>query len=196
MFPTRARYRSIGCLSLVLTLVALSCGRTPVAGADVKPPVDPLFQPVPLNRKADDVGRFLAGLAARPGSELASLHESDAWFKHRSELDRAWERLQTGVLPAMRTFQEQSLGSVRSAVYYPFSGPDALMMTVFFPHSPLYVMVGLEPAGTLPTPKHLTRKDLNPYLAKIRLTVASVLGRSFFVTRQMDRQFRGQVTDG
>jgi len=26
--------------------------------------------------------------------------------------------------------------------------------------------------------------------------MASVLGRSFFVTRDMDRQFRGQVTDG
>ena len=26
--------------------------------------------------------------------------------------------------------------------------------------------------------------------------MASELGRSFFITRQMDRQFRGQVTDG
>jgi hypothetical protein len=30
----------------------------------------------------------------------------------------------------------------------------------------------------------------------MRSTMASELGRSFFITRQMDKQFRGQVTDG
>src|SRR5262245_12763765 len=150
MLHRRVRYRLIGWISLLFTLAAFSCGRSRVAVADAKPPVDPLSAPVPFDRNADDVGRFLAGLPAKPGSELASLHESEAWVKHRRELDRAWDGLQTGALPTMREFQEQALGCVTSSVYYPFSGPDALMMTVFFPHSPLYVMVGLEPAGTLP----------------------------------------------
>jgi hypothetical protein len=57
-------------------------------------------------------------------------------------------------------------------------------------------MVGLEPAGTLPTRGNLGRKNLEKYLASIRATSASELSRSFFITRQMDRQFRGQVTDG
>jgi hypothetical protein len=99
----------------------------------------------------------------------------------------------------MRAFQKQELGGVsiaNSTVFYPFSGPDALMATIFFPGSPTYVMVGLEPAGTLPSPKQLAGKDLGEYLAHVRTTVDSELSRSFFVTRQMDRQFRGQVTDG
>jgi hypothetical protein len=70
------------------------------------------------------------------------------------------------------------------------------MATIFFPENPTYVMVGLEPAGTLPAASQLGRKDLEQYLTSIRETVASELSRSFFVTRQMDRQFRGQVTDG
>jgi hypothetical protein len=57
-------------------------------------------------------------------------------------------------------------------------------------------MVGLEPAGTLPTLKQLAGKNLAEYLAAIRATLASELDRSFFITRQMDSQFRGQVTDG
>ncbi len=97
----------------------------------------------------------------------------------------------------MRDFQQKSLSNAgKSRVYYPFSGPDALMPTTFFPHSPSYVMVGLEPAGTLPTPKQMGRRDLSNFLPQVRQTVASELGRSFFITRQMDRQFRGQVTDG
>ncbi len=99
----------------------------------------------------------------------------------------------------MRAFQKRELSGASitdSTVFYPFSGPDALMVTIFFPQSPAYVMVGLEPAGTLPSPKQLAGKDLGEYLASVRTTIASELSRSFFVTRQMDRQFRGQVTDG
>jgi len=57
-------------------------------------------------------------------------------------------------------------------------------------------MVALEPAGTLPTRSRFEKRDLPKYLAETRETVASELSRSFFITRQMDRQFRGQVTDG
>jgi hypothetical protein len=84
----------------------------------------------------------------------------------------------------------------KSVVFYPFSGPDALVLTVFFPQSPTYVLVGLEPPGTLPSPDQFAKKDLNRTLAGARDTVHSELHRSFFITRQMDSQFRGQVTDG
>ncbi len=86
---------------------------------------------------------------------------------------------------------------MKSPLFYPFSGPDALMMNVFFPDNPIYVMVGLEPPGTLPTPSSFKKKkDLSAQLAAERNTVNDVLGRSFFITQYMDRQFRGQVTDG
>ena len=58
-------------------------------------------------------------------------------------------------LTAMRDFQAKELNSEtvrKSTLFYPFSGPDALMMNVFFPYNSTYVMVGLEPPGTLPTP--------------------------------------------
>ena len=57
-------------------------------------------------------------------------------------------------------------------MFYPFSGPDALMVTILFQQSPAYVMVGLEPTGTLPTPKQLAGKDLGAYLARVRTTIA------------------------
>jgi hypothetical protein len=71
------------------------------------------------------------------------------------------------------------------------------MMNVFFPNNSTYVMVGLEPPGTLPTAAQFKKKkDLAAQLAAERNTVNDVLGRSFFITQYMDRQFRGQVTDG
>ena len=164
-----------------------------------KPPSDRLSEPLPHDQYADDVARFLAGMPGRPGSPFLNLEKEPAWTRHSQELDRSWNRLETGSMPAMHAFQNSELGSpaVTSArVFYPFSGPDTLMMTVFFPHAPVYVMVGLEPAGSLPKPAQLEKKNLDQYLAEMRSTIASELGKSFFVTRQMDRQFRGQVTDG
>ena len=185
-------------LCLCMAALMLSCGYSSETRNE-KPPAGRLLEPVSHDRYADDVGRFLAGLPARSGSPFAELQDNTAWTKHRDELDSAWTRMESERLPAMRAFQKAELSSrpaAASPVFYPFSGPDALTVTVFFPQSPVYVMVGLEPAGTLPGPKQLERKNLEKYLAATRSTLASELDRSFFITRQMDRQFRGQVTDG
>jgi len=94
----------------------------------------------------------------------------------------------------LRKFQAEELSapSIQNAtVFYPFSGPDSLTAALYFPHNPLYVMVALEPAGTLPTARQIAAKQTPAYLSAVRETMASELGRSFFITRQMDHQFRG-----
>mgnify|MGYP007070986953 CR=1 FL=1 len=189
-------------LSLCVCLAALTVSCRGVAsGPTPQHRTDRLLEPVPHDRYADDLGRFLAGLPSRAGSTLAGLEQEGVWVRHRDELDQAWTSLDRERLPAIRAFQQSELGSSASAsasapLFYPFSGPDSLTVTALFPNAPVYVMVGLEPAGTLPKPKQLERKNLEKYLAAMRSTLASELGSSFFITRQMDRQFRGQVTDG
>ncbi|MGD0362300.1 MAG: hypothetical protein ABSC93_15600 [Bryobacteraceae bacterium] len=191
-------YSRVWAVGLALLPLAISCSRGP-AKPITAVLADPLTVSTPRDRYADDLGRFLAGVPARAGSQFDELEKQPAWIKHQREMDHAWSRLEQATLPAMRVFQKQNLGAAlvaKSPVFYPFSGPDALMVTVLFPDNPTYVMVGLEPAGTLPRPGQIERKNLEAYLASVRNTLASELSRSFFVTRQMDRQFRGQVSDG
>lgn len=154
---------------------------------------------VPHSREANDVARFLAGMPGTPGSPYAALEESDVWKEHRRVVDAAWQQAEREQLPGLRKFQADELSTPtlqNATVFYPFSGPDSLTATLYFPHNPLYVMVALEPAGTLPTERQIAAKQTPAYLAAVRETMASELGRSFFITRQMDREFRGQVTDG
>lgn len=194
----RKHHPCIHLLYLCLTGLALSCGH-PQKTDGQKPSANRFSEPTPRDRYADDVGRFLAGLPAKPGSPFAAFQKRDEWVRHRRELDRRWSEIEDKSLPAMRAFQKQEISGTSltsSPVFYPFSGPDALMVTIFFPQNPVYVMVGLEPAGTLPTTKQIVRKNLGEYLARVQTTIKSELSRSFFITRQMDRQFRGQVTDG
>lgn len=186
-------------LGFCLAALLLSCQRPSHSAPQSTAVVDPFADPVPHSREADDAGRFLAGMPGTEGSPFRALEDDPAWKLHRRELDRAWMGIEEQTIPAMRAFQKKELGDApieKSVVLYPFSGPDALVLTVLFPQNPIYVMVALEPAGTLPRPKQFSRPDMAQRLAGVRDTVYSELHRSFFITRQMDRQFRGQVSDG
>lgn len=199
------RYRSSLLVALLFAFATVSpgCGHSasPAAGSTEKKEVVPNPPPpVPENRNADDTARFLAGLPGNPGSPFADLEQTEAWTDHRARLDPAWKNLDGTLVAGLHEFAKSELSdpALRAAiVFYPFSGPDALYATTCFPNNTTYVLVALEPSGTLPTVKQLSRKqDLADYLRATRDTMGSVLGRSFFITREMDHQFRGQVTDG
>ncbi len=183
---------------LVFSLLLTGCGHVSGVAAETKQ-AGQKSDPVSPSREADDTARFLAGIPGNPGSPFAPLENEEVWKDHRALVDAAWRKADGELLQGLREFQAQELKSAsltQGPVFYPFSGPDALMATEYFPHSPVYVFAALEPAGTLPAAEQIQNKDLAQYLAATRSTMASELGRSFFITRQMDQQFRGQVTDG
>jgi hypothetical protein len=175
---------------LVRTLLpVLAC--VALFGADEHPAASPA--------SPNEIARFLAGLASRDGGVLKSLEESEDWKAHAVAFQGAWAKVQQDRLPRMGAFYAKELRSEAVAgatVFYPFGGPDALTVLTLFPGHTQYVLVGLEPAGTIPQIQRMTRKDLGDELAALRSSLDSVMIRSFFITRQMDRTFRGQVTDG
>ena len=194
-----------GKLALALAAVAMLCGcsSAPVVGfgvdkvrADSGPAG---WEPIQHSREADDVARYVAGMPGTPGSPFAELESGPAWAEHRRAMDAAWANAERERLVGLREFQKAELNSPplrETPVFYPFGGPDALTATLYFPHSPEYVLVGLEPSGTLPSIDAIKKKDQRMLLGSLRASMASEIGHSFFVTREMDRQFRGQVTDG
>ncbi len=197
MVPVVQRSLAVACVCAAI-LASAGCGQThSVMAAHVN--VGPALEPLTHSREANDFARFIAGLPATEGSPYAPLEANQAWQDHKRLVDAAWQQADRERLSGMREFQGAELndGALReSTVFYPFSGPDALTATLYFPHNPLLVMVALEPAGTLPTVQDISKKDLPSYLGALRNSTASAVGHSFFVTREMDRQYRGQVTDG
>src|SRR5436190_6537954 len=101
---------------------------------------------VPHSREADDVARFLAGMPGTAGSPYADLEKGEVWKEHRRVVDAAWQDAESEQLPGLRKFQADELSAPALAsrtVFYPFSGPDSLTATLYFPHNPMYVMVAL-----------------------------------------------------
>ena len=120
---------------------------------------------------------------------------------HRNRLDEAWRKAQKDLVGKLSAFQKQELSgdpAWGATVFYPFGGPDAMTATLLFPKSPVYVIVGWNPRGRCRASIKSKKRRISPSIWQRRgETMASgSWAGSFFVTRDMDRQFRGQVTDG
>src|SRR5262249_44825381 len=132
-------------------------------------------------------------------SSFEDLHNTPEWEAHAAESSRIWEGFETKRLPALRDFSRDELDRFHASdppVFYPFGGPDSLTATVFFPNHSNYILVGLEPPGTLTPPKRYNPAELAEKWGQMRSTPNSLLPRSFFIPPQMNKELRGQITDG
>ncbi len=196
---------NLKCILLALPVLLVGCQKaepSPTVAKTVKAaelPTPNWGDTLPHERTADDTARFLAGMPGNPGSAFSPMETDPAWQEHRQLMDAAWAKADEKLIHGLKEFQQSELSAPpldKQELFYPFSGPDVLTATLCFPHVDTFFLAALEPAGTLPTEQTLQKKKASEYLGAIRTTVASELGKSFFVTREMDSQFRGQVTDG
>jgi hypothetical protein len=156
------------------------------------------------NKKQDaatgeDAACFLAGLRCPPDSRFSVLELTPAWQRYAGQLNRTWSELDKRQFQHVRVFQERELSTIHSGssfVFYPFSGPDVLYATLFFPNCRLFILAGLEPVGSLRTLDNYREDNIEIALLGWRSSLSSLLFRSFFVTGEMDREFRGRVADG
>lgn len=147
----------------------------------------------------DDAARFLAGLPGRAESPFKKFEDDQQWQEHAAGFDAAFDRWNNGRRARIAAFRKTELvgPDLESATaFYPFGGPDIVHVTTFYPNNPEYILVGLEPPGSLAKVADLSETALATQLPHVRRTLSDVLGKSFFITRQMDLQLRGQVTDG
>lgn len=189
----KRQIRVIACTAL-LTAALFAQGCTPRAASG----------PAQAVASADaqglnDTARFLSGMKGRADGPFHALEETASWKAYAAEFDASWKRLQTEQLQPVEAFQKRELASVRHTgqyVFYPFSGPDVLYMTRFFPEAKVMVMAGLEPVGSLRVTQRYSAKTLDRDLAGWKQSVSSIFERSFFVTSEMDKEFHGRVADG
>ena len=187
-------------LTSCLLLALVSCGASQkAASSDEKEKAAAPKPTLPPDRRADDVGRFIAGLPGREGSPFKSLEADPSWAAHAAAVDADWKKLEETRITAMREFGRTELSGAPfdgATLFYPFGGPDALTMQVLFPGHSKYVLIGLEPPGTLPSIKELTKKSLNTQLTQIRGSFGALLRKGYFITQYMDEQYRGKVLNG
>jgi hypothetical protein len=175
--------------SLFASLIVLGCQPSADKQTTPKETVKPAVvttEPSGSN-EFNDTARFIAGMPPEPGSIFADRSNTPEWKKYSASFDKSWSKLDTQRLAPMRKWANEELHTASDAttVFYPFSGPDMLHALTFFPKADKYVLVALEPVGTVPTFKDITPEALDTYFATVARSLDSLLSFSFFKTDDM-----------
>lgn len=184
------RIRSIA--AIAAALLASSCSQSPA-------PAKAQAAPEKIAHPANDFAQFLAGIPGPADGPYHALEQTDSWRKYSSDLGALWAKADKEQFIPVDNFQKRELAPLphpSSFIFYPFGGPDVLYVTRFFPNGKTYVLVGLEPVGGIRSASAYAGKDLDRELAGWNRALSSIFNRTFFVTSEMDHDFRGSVSNG
>lgn len=151
------------------------------------------------DRRNNDVSRYIAGMQPTDGNTLKPELYTEAWKKYASDQDKKWSKLNESHFKAMHEFTNNELKGIYGAhdtIFYPFSGPDFLNVTTFFPEAETYFMLALEPPGTLPVIDTMAPDSLPKYFNSIHKSLHAILNFSFFRTLSMEEDFATPELNG
>ncbi|MDB5233986.1 MAG: hypothetical protein JWR44_979, partial [Hymenobacter sp.] len=134
---------------------------------------------------AQDIALFLGGEQPSQHSNLTQLAAQPAWQAFAKDQDKSWANYGATHTTRMTKWASTELEEVHRnspTVFYPFSGPDFLNVFTMFPTSQTYVLMGLEPVGSVPARASLENPKLFP---AVKASLWSVLNFSFFRTNDM-----------
>lgn len=150
----------------------------------------------PDTANVQNVAAYLAGLPPQAGTPLAEMAAQPAWQAFAKDQNKSWAKYRTTHTNRMNHWAATELDSVRRnspTLFYPFSGPDFLNAFTLFPDSRTYVMVGLEPVGSVPSQATLENPTL---FSAVKASLWSVLNFSFFRTNDMAVDLKSVDLDG
>ena len=170
---------------LLFCAALASLAPAPAQDADPAPRLAPA-QPLPAPSD-DDTARWLAGLPPQ-GVALRNFALVPSWKQHAKELDAAWAESERDRLVKVRAWAPAALGATSTAdspVFYFFSGADFLYPHALFPNAKNYVLCAREPVGSQPDPTRIAPGELSGALTVFRNSMSSLLGFSFFITKDL-----------
>ena len=164
--------------------------------ASTSPAARPAAALAPDTANVQNVAAYLAGLEPKAETPLATMAAQPAWQAFAKDQDKSWAKYRATHTDPMNKWAATELDSVRQAtttLFYPFSGPDFLNAFTLFPTASTYVMVGLEPVGSVPSRENLQNPAILPAVKK---SLWSVLNFSFFRTNDMAIDLKSVNLDG
>ncbi len=153
---------------------------------------------LPVNDSLNAIADIMSGIV--DDSPIYQYVQSTADFKVFSKnFDKRWMKYDSTRLMSLKKFKENEISKVvkpQTTLFYPFSGPDILHAQTFFPEADKYVMIGLEPVGSLPEFKKEETDSLDAYYNKVNTSLNAILKFSFFRTESMSKDLKNKEVDG
>jgi len=151
--------------------------------------------------KANDTLQAIASLIG--GSWMGGVYNEagnlPAYKGYADNFSKRWQGYDTSRIRTLEAFRQNELATSfadSTTLFYPFSGPDILYPTIFFPDASKYILVGLEPVGTLPNFSAPGKDSLRNYFSGVNEALFAILRFSFFRTESMRKDLRSGELDG
>ncbi len=160
---------------------------------------EPLSVANPIVATPDDYARFFAGLPLRAQSPLQQLMALPGVIAHSKEtrdLTKKWESYRLAKIREWARAEIHPKISRPTVLKYMFGGPDFVHAATIFPEVPEYILVGLEPLGSIPDFFQMNPAQLESYLAHLSYSLRSISERNFFITKEMREDFGKLGLDG
>ena len=158
-------------------------------GTEVRRAELPLDNTLTLSYVSDlnDSARYLAGMPGGINSQLGAVRQTDRWKLHQANVNELWRQFSSYRQPRIDSFARRECGALRSqnTIFYPFSGPDILFASAFFPGATNYILCGLEGTDPLPQLANLSQEQRDNGLDGIYTSITTALNCSFFITKDM-----------
>ncbi len=153
---------------------------------------------IKTNDSLNAIADIISGIV--DSSHIYKYVQTTSDFKVFSKnFDKRWMKYDSTRLISLKKFKENEISKVvkpQATLFYPFSGPDILHAQTFFPEADKYVMIGLEPVGSLPELKKEETDSLDSYFNKVNTSLNAILKFSFFRTESMSKDLKNKEVDG
>jgi hypothetical protein len=153
---------------------------------------------LPINDTLNAIANIMSGITDE--NLIYKVIQTSNDFKVFSKnFDKRWKTYDSTRLTNLRSFKVNEISKIvkpQTTLFYPFSGPDILHAQTFFPEADKYVMIGLEPVGSLPEFKNEQKDSLDTYFSKVNTSLNAILKFSFFRTQSMKNDLKNEEVDG
>lgn len=155
-------------------------------------------QLIPVNDSLDELAGIIAATCS-VSKLFPQITSSPSYQSYWKEFSGRWKHFDSTRVTKLVQFEDSVLSKTldrNSTLFYPFSGPDYLYAGRFFPNAHRYVLVGLEPVGSLDALSKEKPDSLNGYFNALNTSLNAILKFSFFRTNSMEEDLQKNDLDG
>lgn len=150
-----------------------------------------------VDPQLDDLARLIAGM---PTNQFyKNIGDTVFYKKYASSVNQEWEKLDKQMIESILNWQQTNINHSlkgNKTCFYPYSGADFLYANLFFPDADNYIMIGLEPPGSISDPTTMSNEELTNYLYSNDNAMTVSHNKGFYRTLAMEVDFSKKHLNG
>lgn len=155
---------------------------------------------IETDKKLTEVSKLIAGMDTVLDFKK-DLKERSKFIKFHNSSKTKFEKIENSRLNKLNKWSSELLKknnlSDSSFCFYPFAGGDFIHAHYLYPNAKEYLLMALEPIGTLPDFHTFSEDDILGYLYNVDTVLRNIYYNSYFITKNMINDIKNKkMLDG